>query len=121
MNAQEKRRHPRISSVNLSYVCLDEDHQIVQQAMGKTVNISQGGYLLETHFPIAPERLLVASIGLRDDMVEIRGRVAYCIPAGEGRYAVGVEILDLDTHAKETWRKFLTRIDNMDGESRTPS
>ena len=52
MTSENKRKHERIQSLNLSYICLDEDNNIVKQGMGRTLNISESGILLETHFPI---------------------------------------------------------------------
>ena len=52
MNTNEKRKHPRVNALNLSYICLDEDQQVIKQGMGRTLNVSESGILLETHFPI---------------------------------------------------------------------
>ena len=46
MNPVDKRRHTRYESLNLSYVCLDENDNIIKQGMGRTLNISESGILL---------------------------------------------------------------------------
>ena len=47
----DNRKHPRFDSGNLlSYVCLDNQNKIVQQGMGKTIDVSEGGILLELKF-----------------------------------------------------------------------
>ena len=39
MPTKEKRKHARINSLNLSYVCLDENNKIIKQGMGRTLNV----------------------------------------------------------------------------------
>jgi hypothetical protein len=43
MDTQEKRKHARFNSLNLSYVCLDENNQVIKQGMGRTLNVSESG------------------------------------------------------------------------------
>ena len=58
MMTLEKRIKPRADSHNiLSYVCLDEENEIVEQGMGRTLNVSEGGILLETHDSIDLEHV----------------------------------------------------------------
>ena len=46
---KRKRKHPRAASENLvGYACLTEDAMELKQGIGKTLNISKGGMLLET-------------------------------------------------------------------------
>ena len=59
MNSEDKRKHERIRSLNLSYICLDEEKNIVKQGMGRTLNLSESGLLLETHFPIESRHIVL--------------------------------------------------------------
>jgi len=43
METEEKRKHQRFNSLNLSYICLDEDQQAVKQGMGRTLNLPNPG------------------------------------------------------------------------------
>jgi hypothetical protein len=74
MTTQEKRKHARVSSLNLSYVCLDEKDKIVKQGMGRTLNVSESGILLETHFPIDNKHIVTLTLGLEEELVDIKGR-----------------------------------------------
>jgi len=75
---QEKRKHQRVETVNLlSYVSLDEEGKPTDQGMGKTLNISQGGLLLETKVPIESKFIMLMAIDIKDELVKIRGRVVY--------------------------------------------
>ena len=74
----DKRRTPRVDSPNLlTYVCFDERNSMVSQGMGRTLNVSEGGILLETHVPIDPQHLILLDIALEDDLMQFRGKIAH--------------------------------------------
>lgn len=106
----EKRKSPRIGSVNLSYICLDKQGKVLQQAMGRTLNISEGGFLIETHFPMKAEYTLLASIGLEDDTIDIKGKIIHCQSAGSGKYIAGVEITSIEESDKSLWENFIQKL-----------
>jgi len=94
MDSKERRRYPRVPTSNLvSYVCIDAGGKPVAEGMGKTVDISQGGALLETGRPIESEYILLLSIDMEKKVVETRGRVAHSRPSGPSRYLTGIEFL----------------------------
>lgn len=107
MTTQEKRKHTRISSLNLSYVCLDENNQIIKQGMGRTLNVSESGILLETHFPIADQHIVRLTLGLEEDLVDIKGRPIHTHINDQGKYEVGIEFLKSDAKARKTLKKFI--------------
>jgi len=96
MTSEEKRRHERIRSLNLSYICLDENRNIIKQAMGRTLNISESGILLETHFPVDPSHTLQLTIGLEEELLDIKGRPVHITPKSDGKYEIGVQFLEFD-------------------------
>lgn len=106
----EKRRSPRIGSINLSYICLDKKDKVLQQAMGRTLNISEEGFLIETHFPMKEEYTLIASIGLEDDTIDIRGKIIHCQSAGGGKYVAGIEITSIKEGDKSLWVNFIRKM-----------
>jgi hypothetical protein len=108
MTNEEKRKHQRIDSLNLSYLCLDENHQVVKQGMGRTLNLSESGILLETYFPINAEHTVLLSMGLEENLVEVRGRPVYARSKEQGVYEVGIEFLDPDETVIETIRNYLS-------------
>ncbi len=107
MTTQEKRKHARISSLNLSYVCLDENNQIIKQGMGRTLNVSESGILLETHFPIDDQHIVRLILGLEEDLIEIKGRPIHTRINDEGKYEVGIEFLKSDAKARKSLKKFI--------------
>lgn len=97
MTGDDKRKDPRISSTNLIfYVSVDEQGQAVTQGMGRTLNVSEGGILLETHAPLHPIRLVTVTIAMEDELMEFKGRVAHATKRGDETYATGIEFMDMN-------------------------
>ncbi|MGD2185476.1 MAG: PilZ domain-containing protein [Desulfobacterales bacterium] len=107
MTTREKRKHARIRSLNLSYVCLDENNQIVKQGMGRTLNVSESGILLETHFPIDKTHTVSLTLGLEEDLVDIKGRPVHTRTNNVGKYEVGIQFLEPDKKASRSLKKFI--------------
>ena len=108
MGTIEKRRHVRIDSLNLSYICVNEKGEIVNQGMGRTLNVSESGILLETHFAIEPKHLLAMTIAFEDELVDISGKVVHCREKEDGKSEAGIEFLEIDETAFEILKKFIT-------------
>jgi hypothetical protein len=116
MVTMEKRRHPRVDSVNLSYVCVDESGEVVNQGMGRTLNVSESGILLETHFGISPDQALSLTIAFEEELMDIRGRVAHSKQGGAGRtFETGIEFLDMESPTIEKLRKFIKLFEERGG------
>ena len=115
MTLKNKRKHQRFQSLNLSYVCLDENKNIVKQGMGRTLNISESGILLETHFPIEPEYLVVLTISLEEDLLDINGKPIHSRSDSEGKFEVGIEFLDPDKDSIQLLKDFIKRIELRNG------
>jgi len=108
MNSENKRKHERIQSLNLSYVCLDEDQNIVKQGMGRTLNISESGILLETHFPIEPRHVLQLTISLEEDLLDIKGKPVHIRSNKKGKYEIGIEFFELDKNSTRLLKDFIS-------------
>jgi c-di-GMP-binding flagellar brake protein YcgR len=117
MTSENKRKHDRIQSLNLSYICLDEDENIVKQGMGRTLNISESGILLETHFPIEPEHMVQLTISLEEDLLDIKGKPVHVRSSGQGKYEIGIQFVELDQGASQIIKEFVSE----DGVSKTSS
>jgi phosphoribosylaminoimidazole-succinocarboxamide synthase len=107
METANKRRHARIRSLNLSYICVDENGDFITQGMGRTLNISESGILLETHFYIDLKHFLSLTIAFDDQLLDIRGRVAHCKTGKAGKYETGVEFLEVDETALGFLKEFI--------------
>ena len=112
MTSDNKRKHQRILSLNLSYICLDENNNIVKQGMGRTLNISESGILLETHFPIESEYLVLLTIALKEDLLEIKGKPIHSRSIETGEFEIGIEFLEPDQDSIRLLNNFINKDDD---------
>ena len=95
MTFVEKRKHPRVDINNLvSYRCTDDSGNRTKEGRGKSVNISQGGILIETHDPFEWQDVLLLFIDIEDESVSIKGKVVYCNAANFGKFRTGIQFLE---------------------------
>src|SRR5210317_2041810 len=111
MTSEDKRKHQRIPSLNLSYICLDENNNIVKEGMGRTLNISESGILLETQFRIELEYLVIMTIALQEDLLEIKGKPIHAKSNKEGKFEVGIEFLEPDQDSIQLLKNFIAKYD----------
>jgi hypothetical protein len=116
MNTEDQRKCSRFDSINLSYISLDKSEEVVQQAMARTINISDSGLLLETHFKMKKGYTLIASIGLHDETVDFKGKVVHVQGAGGGKYVAGIEITEIEGGDDSLWREFIRKISGNDAD-----
>ncbi|MBC8394647.1 MAG: PilZ domain-containing protein [Deltaproteobacteria bacterium] len=108
MTTQEKRKHYRVDSLNLlSYTCLDEEGNFVKHGMGRTLNVSESGLLLETHIELEPQHAILLTIGLEEDLVEIRAQVMHSKMGPEGKVESGIHFFEMDEPAKVVLTKYI--------------
>ena len=90
-----KRKNPRVKTSNgVSYICIDENGNGIDQGMGKTIDISLGGILLETSVLIESKYILLATIDLKGNLIEIRGKVAYSRKIESREFLNGIQFLE---------------------------
>ena len=112
MTSENKRKHERIQSLNLSYICLDEDNNIVKQGMGRSLNISESGILLETHFPIEPNHTIQLTISLEENLLDIKGKPVHVQSLDGGKYKIGIQFVELDETATKILQNFLSDVES---------
>ncbi len=107
MTSKDKRKHIRIDSLYPLEVCVSENEIAVNRGMGRTLNISESGILLETPFPIDPNHSLSVTIALQNDLINVKGRVIHCKSGKGGMFETGVRFLEIDKSALQILRKFI--------------
>lgn len=108
MSTEENRKHERIDSTNLlNYVCLNEAGVACAQGMGRTLNVSESGMLLETHAPLNPKTLVSLTIGMEEEIIDIRGITIYSKKNDQGSYETGIEFLDVQAPELTVLQKFI--------------
>ena len=93
----EKRKHQRVSTLNLFYYkCLDELDTPLGDGMGRTLDISEGGLLIETHDIISAKYIMMLAVGFEDELVDIKCEVVYSRAVENNMYESGVRFLEAD-------------------------
>ncbi|MBW2569034.1 MAG: PilZ domain-containing protein [Deltaproteobacteria bacterium] len=105
------RKHHRIDSLNLiSYVCFDEDNNPVMQGMGRTLNVSESGILLDTNVMIDSNYTLSLKIGLEDELMDIKGKVVYSRSGGDGNFKTGIQLFEIEQNTLKLLKKYIKRF-----------
>ena len=113
MQIEEHRKHKRIHSMNLlNYVCLDENGEAFSQGMGRTLNVSESGILLETHAALEPETEVSLTIGMEEEIVELKGTAVYSIKNAEGSYETGIELSSVQDAELKILQKFIDAFEH---------
>lgn len=91
----DKRQYPRFKTNNLiSYVCLDSNGNEISQGMGKGIDVSSSGILIETHNPIIPQDISLMVICREDEIIYIKGKVIYCRTEDSGMFRTVIKFLE---------------------------
>jgi len=106
MMAEDRRKNERIQTHNLLYLCIKENDDLIQQGMGRTLNISEGGIRLETNFHIDSQKSVFLSIAFEDNIAELNGRIAYYIKKND-RYEFGIQFEDIDRAAAAILKQYI--------------
>ena len=103
----EKRRHIRIDSQNLLFVCIGDNNAPVCQSMGKTLNISESGILLETHFQIDLHQRVWITIAVTDNLMDLEGKVVHTKEGTGDNFEAGIQFRDLNDSDLKLLREFI--------------
>ncbi|ADW16551.1 type IV pilus assembly PilZ [Desulfobulbus propionicus DSM 2032] len=91
----ERRQYIRPESLNLlDYLVVDEQGRQGAYSMARTLNVSKGGILMETHLPLQQGQQVLITLGLKDRLIDVMGRVVYTTGSA-GRYHNGIEFFHL--------------------------
>ncbi|MGD9018200.1 MAG: PilZ domain-containing protein [Desulfobacterales bacterium] len=110
---EEKRKNIRINSLNLSHVSVEDDNEPTRQSIGRTLNVSESGILLETHFPIPSDQSIALTIGIEEQLVDIRGIVVHVVEGESGRFEMGIEFVDIDDDSLAALRAFIRAFNEL--------
>jgi len=112
-----KRKHERVDALNLlSYVTIDSDGKEWNQGMGRTLNISESGLQLETNEPIQTQYVLLISIGIEDQLVDIKGKVVYTNRGDAGMFETGIEFIEVKPDAMTVLKRYINEFNKLFNE-----
>jgi len=98
--ADDKRRFPRISSLN---IVADKGR------MFRTLDLSREGMLLEMDAAAPLGSQIVVDLALGEVVLEIKGEVVRHVPQDNGRTGVGIRFDRLSPRSERHIRDYLTR------------
>ena len=90
-DTKDQRAYPRVASCNLvSYAALNRNGAITDHRMGRALDVSQNGIYLETPQPVTSDYISLMTSDIEDNMVEIKGKVAYSQKNGDAMFRTGI-------------------------------
>jgi c-di-GMP-binding flagellar brake protein YcgR len=98
---RNRRRFPRVDTNNLiTYSCVDENNNELNQCMARALDISPLGAKIETYQEILSENIRLTAVDAAGNLVDIMGRVVHAHKADDGRYEFGIRFMG--TEAENT-------------------
>ena len=103
-----RRTKARTGSMNLlDYQVVDEIGQTGGYAMGRTLNISEDGMLLETHVPLELGQLVLITLDLADNLIQITGKVMHTSSSEEERHRAGVKFFHVEAEERRIINEYI--------------
>jgi hypothetical protein len=94
MNTTDRRKYERVEVRNpISYESIDKDGEIVFNSMGRTLNVSRTGIMLEIAHLIKAEYVSLSTVDLEGNLIKIKGQVIYCSRTDTGLYQAGIRFI----------------------------
>jgi hypothetical protein len=91
----DRRQYPRFKTSNpISYVCLDSNGNEISQGMGKGIDVTSSGILVETHNLIKSEEISLMVLCREDEIIYIKGKVIYCRAEDSGMFRTVIKFLE---------------------------
>jgi hypothetical protein len=117
----ERRRYIRPEALNLlDYLVVDEQGRQGEYSMARTLNVSKGGILMETHIPLPQGQQVMITLGLNDQLIDVMGRIAYTT-ASSGRHQNGIEFFHVSDSDKRVLDNYVAAFHNLyAGETALP-
>jgi hypothetical protein len=93
---EERRKCPRVPAEHLvSYTHYDEEGDPDDMGMARTLDLSEGGILLEMTRPARPGSALEIKMVSGEHIIRARGQVAYSQLLSPDRWRVGVSFVEI--------------------------
>ena len=106
----ERRRFTRPEAVHLlDFLVVDEEGVQGQYAMGRTLNISEGGLLMESHIPLPQGQKIMITLEMEEQLIDIMGKIVY-ESAVDGRHKNGISFFHLDEQDKKLLNQYVHSV-----------
>jgi hypothetical protein len=111
MDEGKRRKYERKDSLNLiDCVILGPEGNPISGRMGRTLNVSEGGILLETHQPLKQGQKIIITIALEEDIVEINGLVVYTKSCEGDLFCSGIEFAEIDKDGERVVKNYIEAL-----------
>ena len=112
----ERRRYLRPEALNLlDYLVVDAKGRQGEYSMARTLNVSKGGILMETHIPLPRGQQVMITLGLHDQLIDVMGRIVYTAEES-GRFQNGIEFFHLTDGDKRILDRYVTAFNDRHGD-----
>ena len=97
----DRRKFRRVRTRNLiSYLSFNESGEMISNGMGIAVDVSKGGMLLETPYPVTGEFIVLAATDSENKLFEVKGKLMHSQKTSIGTYLSGIEFSGIDERIK---------------------
>jgi c-di-GMP-binding flagellar brake protein YcgR len=103
----DRRKYKRVKTQNLvSYFSFDNTGKLISHSLGIALDISKGGILLETTYPIESGLIVLAATDRERNLIEVKSKLVYSKKTSTGTYFSGLKFIGVD----ERVTKFITKL-----------
>lgn len=108
MMKKERREFSRFDSLNLiNYICLDTQGKQTSQGMGRTLNISEAGILIETRSVIINNGTVLITIGFENELLEIKCKIIYStLNKSQKMFESGLQFINISIKDLQIIKKY---------------
>lgn len=108
---KERRRDQRFETLNFVYYVVRDDGSELSQDMGRTIDASERGLLMETRIPLVEGLHLKMDIAMADTILGLSGEVVHTHAEESGMFLSGVEFASMDENTRAQLAEFLRHFD----------
>ena len=99
----------------LDYLVIDEQGRQGNYSMARTLNVSKGGILMETHILLPQGQQVMITLGLKNQLIDVMGRIVYTT-SSSGRYQNGIEFFHVSDSDKRILDEYVAAFHAHYGE-----
>ncbi len=107
MTSTEKRKFIRQDSIHLlDYLIVHNNGETGSYSMGRTLDISLNGMMMETMYPLPEDISLVITLGIENNLMDIAGHLTHTQKKC-GRFISGIEFVKVNKQGRKLLRHYV--------------
>jgi len=109
-DAAQDREHMRVERILMTAVeQYNETGELAESCIGRTLNVSEGGILLEVHEPLPFMAKVTLSLAIKEDIIKADGEVVHLRKTKDNKVEMGIRFMNLSENDLRTIKKHITR------------